>query len=104
MLERTAVGAPAATQGPSAVLTSVVAVATGALVANLYYAQPLLAVIGPDIGVSPELAGSVVSVTQIGYGVGLFLLVSLADLVENRKLVLVTLNPLLWPVGPSVPD
>ena len=91
MLERTAVGAPAATQGPSAVLTSVVAVATGALVANLYYAQPLLAVIGPDIGVSPELAGSVVSVTQIGYGVGLFLLVSLADLVENRKLVLVTL-------------
>ena len=65
--------------------------ATGALVANLYYAQPLLAVIGPDIGVSPELAGSVVSVTQIGYGVGLFLLVSLADLVENRKLVLVTL-------------
>lgn len=34
------------------------------------------------------MAGSVTSVTQVGYGVGLFLLVSLADLVEHRRLVL----------------
>ncbi len=67
------------------------AVATGALVANLYYAQPLTAVIGPAVGTTPELAGAVVSITQIGYGVGLFFLVSLADLVENRRLVLVML-------------
>ncbi|HEY0182579.1 MAG TPA: MFS transporter [Rhodopila sp.] len=73
-------------------LIAVLAIATGALVANLYYAQPLIASIGPEIGVSPELAGSVVSVTQIGYGIGLFLLVSLADLVENRRLVLTTLS------------
>lgn len=77
--------------GPSPALITVLATATGALVANLYYAQPLIASIGPDIGVSPDLAGSVVSVTQIGYGIGLFLLVSLADLVENRRLVLATL-------------
>lgn len=78
--------------GPSASMITLFAVATGALVANLYYAQPLVAAIGPEIGISPELAGSVVSVTQIGYGLGLFLLVSLADLVENRRLVLVTLS------------
>lgn len=98
MLERTpptAMRDPAreeADQGPSAILVTVLAVATGALVANLYYAQPLVAAIGPEIGVSPDLAGSLVSVTQIGYGIGLFLLVSLADLVENRMLVLVTLG------------
>jgi predicted MFS family arabinose efflux permease len=52
----------------------------------------LIGSIGPELGISPDLAGSVVSVTQIGYGVGLFLLVSLADLVENKRLVLTTLT------------
>ena len=76
---------------PSRTLLTVLAIATGALVANLYYAQPLIALIGPELGVRPDLAGSVVSVTQIGYGVGLLLLVSLADLVENKRLVLFAL-------------
>ncbi|RDJ24257.1 MFS transporter [Bosea caraganae] len=78
--------------GPSSALITLVAISTGALVANLYYAQPLIASIAPEIGISPDLAGSVVSVTQIGYGAGLFLLVSLADLVENRQLVLIMLG------------
>ncbi|MDQ0395511.1 MFS transporter [Labrys monachus] len=84
--------AAAARPGPSAALVTVISIATGALVANLYYAQPLIASIAPEIGIRPDLAGSVVGVTQIGYGVGLFLLVSLADLVENRRLVLTTLS------------
>ncbi|EIM27054.1 MFS transporter [Microvirga lotononidis] len=78
-------------QGPSPLLVTVIAIATGALVANLYYAQPLIASIAPELGIGPDLAGSIVSVTQIGYGLGLFLLVSLADLIENKTLVLVTL-------------
>lgn len=83
---------PAGVAGtPSPTLLSVIAVATGALVANLYYAQPLVASIAPEIGIPPDLAGSIVSVAQIGYGLGLFLLVSLADLVENRTLVLLLL-------------
>lgn len=39
------------------------AVAVGALVANLYDAQPLIASSGPDVGVTPELTGLLVSVT-----------------------------------------
>jgi predicted MFS family arabinose efflux permease len=78
--------------GPSTLLLTVLTVAAGGLIANLYYAQPLVGMIGPQIGISPDLAGSVVSVAQIGYGLGLFLLVSLADLVENKKLVLLTLG------------
>jgi predicted MFS family arabinose efflux permease len=92
MLERVTDVATDDDAGPSAGLIAVLAVATGALVANLYYAQPLIASIGREIGVSPDLSGAVVSVTQIGYGMGLFLLVSLADLVENRRLVLTTLT------------
>lgn len=91
MPELVAASGPLTSTGPSRALVAVLSVATGALVANLYYAQPLVATIGPEIGVTPDLAGSVVSVTQIGYGMGLFLLVSLADLVESRKLVLTTL-------------
>lgn len=82
---------PDVARGPSSLLIAVMAIATGALIANLYYAQPLVASIGPEIGISPNLAGSVVSITQIGYGIGLFLLVSLADLVENKRLVLTLL-------------
>jgi len=91
MVKRTPKSALAGAEEPSSWLIATFAVATGALVANLYYAQPLLAQIGPEIGISPELAGAIVSATQIGYGAGLFFLVSLSDLVENKKLVFVTL-------------
>lgn len=72
----------------SAALLTVLTVGVGVLVANLYYAQPLIASIGAELRISPDVAGSIVSVAQIGYGTGLFLLVPAADLVENKRLVL----------------
>ncbi len=65
------------------------AFACGAMAANLYYAQTLISEIGPEIGLSKGLAGVVVTLTQLGYGVGLFLLVPLGDLYENRRLALI---------------
>ncbi|SNB76336.1 Predicted arabinose efflux permease, MFS family [Arboricoccus pini] len=70
-------------------MTFVFALACGAMVANIYYAQPLIELIGPELGLHAALAGLVVTVTQLGYGAGLVFLVSLADLVENRRLILV---------------
>ncbi len=81
----------AAKKGLSAPVLSFLTMVIAALVANLYYAQPLISSIGPDIGVSPELAGSIVSAAQVGYGLGLFFIVPLADLVETRLLVVITL-------------
>jgi predicted MFS family arabinose efflux permease len=69
-------------------LTFVFAVGCGALVANLYYAQALITVISPALGLHAGMAGLIVTVTQLGYAAGLVLLVSLADLVENRRLIL----------------
>ncbi len=63
------------------------AVAIGVLVANLYYAQPLVAIIAPALGIAPEVAGLVVTFTQVGYGAGLLLAVPLSDRVENKRLV-----------------
>ncbi len=79
-------------QGPSTVLVSTVGLAAGSLVANIYYAQPLINEIAPELGINADMAGALVSTTQIGYGVGLFFLVSLADRLENKRLVLTTLT------------
>jgi predicted MFS family arabinose efflux permease len=72
----------------SKLITLLLAVACGLIVANIYYAQPLVGPIRASLGLSPEAAGLIVTMTQIGYVAGLLLIVPLGDLVENRNLVL----------------
>jgi predicted MFS family arabinose efflux permease len=79
----------------SSALIAAIAVSVGVLVANIYYAQPLIVSIGTSIGVGTAFSGSLVTVTQIAYGAGLFFLVSLADLVENRRLTLIAVVVLI---------
>jgi predicted MFS family arabinose efflux permease len=67
--------------------TILLSVACGLIAANLYYAQPLAGPISAAIGLSPEATGLIVTLTQIGYGMGLLLIVPLGDLIENRGLV-----------------
>ncbi|HEY8338023.1 MAG TPA: MFS transporter, partial [Tardiphaga sp.] len=69
-------------------LTILLAVATGLIAANIYYAQPLAGPIGAALGMPSGATGLIVTLTQIGYGAGLLLIVPLGDLVENRRLVL----------------
>ena len=75
----------------SSYITSILAIACGVIVANLYYAQPLIATIGSAVNLPLALSGLTVTFTQIGYVFGLIFLVPLLDLVENRRLVLITL-------------
>ena len=79
--------APQMTQG----LMTLFAFCCGAIVANIYYAQPIIDLIAPDVGLSAHGASLIVSLTQIGYAIGLLFLVPLADLLENRRLMLATL-------------
>ncbi|MHB8252266.1 MAG: MFS transporter [Acidiferrobacter sp.] len=62
----------------------------GATVANLYYSQPLLAQIARSFHLSPSGAGMVVVVTQIGYALGLILIVPLGDGHERKRLITYT--------------
>ncbi|MEV4437017.1 MFS transporter [Streptomyces sp. NPDC049585] len=62
------------------------AVACGLSVAGNYFAQPLLDVIGRDLHMSAGASALVVTVAQVGYALGLVLLVPLGDLVERRRL------------------
>ncbi|MGK5543595.1 MFS transporter [Streptomyces sp. URMC 127] len=82
-------------EGPGVVLTrgvvALFAVACGAAVANVYFSQPLLVTMGHDLGMSPALVGSVVTLTQVGYGLGLFFLVPLGDVADRRRLIVAQL-------------
>lgn len=69
-------------------LTLLLGAAVGIIAANLYYAQPLVALIAQSLSLDPAMAGLVVTLTQIGYGLGVLFIVPLGDLVENRKLIL----------------
>ncbi len=78
------------TQAPAGIgrgLVLLLAVTCGASVANLYYAQPLLPIIGQALGVSEGTAGLLVTASQVGYAIALALLVPLGDVLERRRLV-----------------
>ena len=73
-------------------LVALLALAMGAGIANLYYAQPLLHTITSALHVTDGAAGLLVTASQIGYAVGLLLLVPLGDLVERRILIITLLT------------
>jgi len=69
-------------------LVLIFALSAGVIVTNLFATQPLTALIGPSLGLDLGMAGLVGTLTLLGYASGLFFIVPLADLVENRVLVL----------------
>ncbi len=75
----------------SPALVLLMAVSTGLVVANLYYAQPLLAAIAISFHSSVQGAGLIVTITQLGYAAGLLLVVPLGDIVDRKRLIVLIL-------------
>ncbi|NML66447.1 MFS transporter [Hymenobacter sp. RP-2-7] len=69
-------------------LVWLLALACGLVVANIYYNQPLLAAIGRSFGVSDSRASLVATATQVGYTLGMLLLVPLGDKLERKRFIL----------------
>ncbi|BCQ63381.1 MFS transporter [Pseudomonas sp. Boi14] len=63
------------------------AIACGLAVGNVYYAQPLLDAMAHTFDLAPATVGIVITLTQVGYGLGLLLLVPLGDLYNRRRLI-----------------
>ncbi len=80
-------GCAAQPAGLPAGVTLLFAAACGLSVANIYYAQPLLDLMAHDFGIVPAAIGLVVTVTQIGYALGLVFIVPLGDLMDRRRLI-----------------
>ncbi|GHE06483.1 MFS transporter [Streptomyces alanosinicus] len=74
----------------SSLLVASLAVACGVAVGNVYFPQAVAPLVAAGLGVSPGTAAGVVTATQFGYAVGVFLLVPLGDRLPPRPL-LVTL-------------
>jgi predicted MFS family arabinose efflux permease len=68
-------------------LITLMAIAIGIIVANLYYQQPLLHQISKNFHVGTARATLLVTLTQVGYAVGLAFVVPLGDVWPRRRLV-----------------
>ena len=85
----------------------VMTIATGLVVANIYYNQPLLADIGHTFNITDKKAQQVSLLTQIGYATGLLFIIPLADMLKRKRLILidfifVVLSLLISALAPSV--
>lgn len=67
------------------------ATAVGVIVTNLFAPHILVGQIGRSLGMTTTQAGMISTLTLLGYALGLFMLVPLADLFENKRLILSTL-------------
>lgn len=63
------------------------AVASGLTVANLYYNQPLLALMGQTFHASEQQMGFISMTTQLGTALGMLLFVPLGDMLERRRAI-----------------
>ncbi|WP_308259212.1 MFS transporter [Pseudonocardia sp. H11422] len=66
--------------------------ATGVIIANNYYAQPLEAALAAEFGAPSSAVGVVLTIIQLSYALGLATLVPLGDLLERRRLVVTMLG------------
>jgi len=83
------------------------ATSVGVVVANIYYAQPLLADIAHSFGLTVTQAGVIAMLSQVGTAMGMFLFVPLGDKFERRALITVLMlgavaSLLLFAVAPNV--
>jgi predicted MFS family arabinose efflux permease len=84
-------GGDGAGAGMGPAMTGLFALATGLIVANVYYAQPLLDLIAGQLQVTEAAAALIVTVSQVSFAAGLALVVPVGDLVNRRPLVVVML-------------
>ena len=57
------------------------------LITNLFGPQTLVGLMTSSYGLSTAASGTMAMIATIGYSVGLFFVVPLADLIENRRLI-----------------
>ncbi|KPH14348.1 MFS transporter permease [Chryseobacterium sp. ERMR1:04] len=89
-----------ASNGISRTVIWLMAIISGLVVANNYYNQPLLGLISKDLNVSESAASRISMLTQIGYAIGLLMIVPLGDKFFRKRLILIDLflvfGSLLW--------
>ncbi|MEW4452256.1 MFS transporter [Bremerella sp. JC817] len=78
--------------GISFSLTVLLAATVGMVVGNLYYAQPLLAVIANDLGLTEAQVGSAATLGLLAQAAGMLLLLPLGDVYDRRPFILASVG------------
>lgn len=68
------------------------AVCSGLAIGNMYWAQPLLVQIMESFGLPGAKGGLLVTATQIGYAIGILLIVPLGDFVKRKRLITIVMS------------
>lgn len=64
-------------------------IASGLVVANNYYNQPLLGLMAKEFDVSESTISIIPMLTQVGYALGLLLIVPLGDMLKRKRLIMI---------------
>ncbi|RLP82334.1 MFS transporter [Mycetocola lacteus] len=72
--------------------TALLAVSTGLIAANLYYIQPLIPTIAADLGIAVSTVQVLLTASQLGFALGILLILPLGDLIRPRTLITVLLS------------
>lgn len=83
-----AIAAPSPAPALPARLVLILATAAGLAVASLYYSQPMLGIMAPDLHTSATAVGAIPTLTQLGYALGILLLAPLGDRFDRRRIIL----------------
>ena len=76
-------------QGLTKTQITLMAITAGVCVANIYYNQPILKEIADSFHATESQIGAIAVLTQAGYGLGLFFITPMGDMVNRKKLILV---------------
>jgi len=68
-------------------LVGLLAAGAGLSVASIYYSQPMLGLLGQDLGAGEGTVGLVPTLTQLGYAAGILLLAPLGDRYDRRRII-----------------
>lgn len=82
-------------QGIPSPMMWMLAIMAGVSVANLYYCQPLLNMIREQLSLTEFQVNLVPVFTQVGYALGLLLIIPMGDLYNRRKTVLMSCSALI---------
>lgn len=72
-------------EGIPSALMWMLAIMAGVSVANLYYCQPLLNMIGADLHLTEFQVNLMPVLTQVGYALGLLFIIPMGDMYNRRK-------------------
>lgn len=72
---------------PSRGMVFALALGAGSAVASIYYNQPILQMVGSELGLGAGTTGLIPTVTQAGYALGILFLLPLGDRYDRRTLI-----------------